>query len=228
MADTRKSKGGCLWKLLLLVTISSAVLTTVAIIFMLMPQDLSDIQGHRADGGSTKPRDLQMVLQKALDGKYQVTLTEKEINLWLADTLEVEQRGLLADYVKMGRVLVRLEDGVAEIIIERTVFGRRATQSMYLQFKQTKGSSGLRTEILMHDGPYHRVIPYFRRGGHYGSLVVPQGYLYLVQPAYAELADVCKDELRLGFEEMVGIRIEEGQLILNPTGLVNSTEVIPK
>ena len=228
MADSSKSKGGCLWKLLLLVTFSSAVLTAVAMLFMVVPQDLSDIKGHQPSDALTKPRDLEQVLKKALDGKYQVTLTEEEINLWLADTLKLEQRGLLADHVKMGRVLVRLHDGVAEIIIERMVFGRRATQSMFVQFEQTKGGGGLRTELILHDGPFHSAIPYFRRGGRYGSLLVPQGYLYLVQPAYAELANVCREELRLGFEEMVGIQIEEDRLILNPTGAVGSAPASSK
>ncbi len=225
MAKPEKRKDGCLKKLMLLVTIGSAGVLLVAMLFMVLPQDLSDVQGYRDETSTEKARDLHEVLKNAVDRRYQVTLSEAEINRWLADTIEIEQKGLLADHVKMSAVCIRLKEGVAEVIIERTVFGQRTTQSMFIQFKQTQGATGLRTEVLLHDGPFHAVVPYLRRGGQYGRLVVPQGYIYLVQPAYTELANVCRDEIRLAFEEMAGISIEEDRLVLNPNGAVNSEPV---
>ena len=184
------------------------------------------MEGFRDYAGDEKARDLHEVLKNAVDRRYQVTLSESEINGWLGETIKIEQKGLLADHVKMSGVCVRLKDGVAEVIIERTVFGRRTTQSMFIQFKQTEGATGLRTEVLLHDGPFHSTVPYLRRGGRYGKLVVPQGYIYMIQPAYTELAEVCRDEIRLAFEEMAGISIEENQLVLNPSGKITDESLL--
>ena len=54
------------------------------------------------------------------------------------------------------------------------------------------------------------------KGGRFGQLVVPQGFLLLVLPAYEQLAALYRKELELGFEEMSRITLADGKLILDP------------
>ena len=54
------------------------------------------------------------------------------------------------------------------------------------------------------------------RGGRFGKLVVPQGFLLLVMPAYEKLVPLFREEIHLGFEEMARIKIEKNRLVLDP------------
>lgn len=201
--------------------------------FIAQPQDLSDIGGYGPAAKKTSARDLKTVLQSALNRGYPVALTETELNQWLGQTLSAKQGGLLAGQVSLDRVWIRLEDGYAEVIMERAVMGRPFTVSMFLKIEQAQGARGIKTEIHRHGGPYHAYLPLPPRGGQmrwatiecaapcpprggrFGKLVVPQGFLILVLPAYEKLAELYREEIRLAFEEMVRIRIEPNRLILD-------------
>lgn len=205
-------------------TLLSTVLMTVvcglavAMFFVVVPQDLSDIGGYAPVTSEESSRDLKAVLRAALDRGHKLTLSETEINRWLSRTLTAKQGGPLAGNVSMERVCVRLEDGVAEVIMERKAFGRPFTISMFIKVEQSEGNIGLRTVVHRHGGQYSPNLSKPKRGGRFGRLVVPQGFLTLVLPAYAQLAEVYREELRLGFEEMAGIRIESNRLVLEPRG----------
>ena len=72
------------------------------------------------------------------------------------------------------------------------------------------------TEVNFHGGPYHKRLPLLLRGGRFGKLVVPQGFLLFVLPAYQQLAELFHPETHLGFEEMAVIKIEKHRLTLDP------------
>ncbi len=212
-----KSGGGCLGKLFFLFLLAATCGLGAAVFFISQPQELSDVGGYApAVNRKTPARDLKAVLKNSLDRGYPVTLTETEINQWLGETLSAKQGGLLAGQTSLERVWVRLEAGVAEVIMERTLMGHPFTISMFLQVEQFQGGRGVRTEVLMHGGPFHASVPKPLRGGRFGKLVVPQGFLLLVMPAYQKLAAVFGDEIHLGFEEMARINIEKSRLVLNP------------
>jgi hypothetical protein len=185
-----------------------------ALFFVTQPQDLADIGGYNRTGGAT-PRDLKAVLANALQRGYSVTLSETEVNQWLGQTLSAKQRGLFAGNVSLDRVWVRLTDGVAEVIMERTVMGRPLTTSMFVKIEQFQGPRGVQTEVQRHGGPYHGDFPRPLRGGRFGKLVVPQGFLILVMPEYGRLAELYREEIRLAFEEMARISIEPKRLVLH-------------
>ncbi len=109
MADEEKlkPKGSCLGKLVALVAFAGVAGLGAAVFFMARPQELSDIKGI---AGNDKPRDLRAVLQSAVDRGYEVTLTEEEINLYLKQTLQAKQGGLLEKSVAFEGVRVRLEE----------------------------------------------------------------------------------------------------------------------
>jgi hypothetical protein len=208
--------GGCLAKLSVLFLLVGLAGLGSALYFMVQPQDLSDIGGCEPAVSTTPVRDLKTVLQSSVDRGFPVTLTETEINRWLSGALVAKQSGLLAGNVEIERVCVRLEDGLAEIVIVRKVLGKPFTVSMFLKVDQYEGPNGLRTEVHRDGGPYHENLPKPPKGGRFGGLVVPQGFLLLVLPSFEKLAALFEDEIHLGFEEMARIKIEKDRLVLNP------------
>ena len=216
-----KPKGNCLGKLMALISFAGVAGLGVAVFFITQPQDLSDIKGRPS--GLTPPpktRDLRAVLQNSVDRNYPLTLTEEEINLYLRQTLAAKQGGGLGSQVSLDAVSVRLEEGRAEIVTERTIAGRPLTLSMYVRVEQQIDVHGkTRTMIAREGGPFFPQVERtekFAKGGRFGQLVVPQGFLLLVMPQFEKLAAVYEKELHLAFEEMSRIRLEKGKLVLDP------------
>lgn len=223
-----KSGGGCVAKLIVLFLLVCAAGLGAAAFFIAQPQDLDDVGGNSPASRNPTARDLKVVLRNALDRNFQVTLTESEINQWLGRVLSTRQGGALAGQVSLDRVWVRLLDGHAEVILERRVMGRPFTVSMFVTVEQIQSAKGVITEIQLHGGPYHPNLPKPPRGGRFGRLVVPQGFLLLVKPAFDKLAPLFEEELRLAFEEMARIRIEKNRLVLDPTEPESGALGLPK
>lgn len=218
MSESSESKPsmGCFSQLVLVILLAVLAGLGIAVYLMLQPQDMRDIGGRDARASDGSVRDMRVVLKNAIDREYSVALTEAEINRWLGRVLVTRQAGLLDRVVKLSRVSVRLADGYAEVIMEREIKGHAFTTSMFFTIQQSEGEHGMATEVMLHGGPYHPSLPHPQRGGRFGRLVVPQGFLILVMPAYRELAEVFKDEIDLGFRKMARIRIEKKRLILDP------------
>lgn len=227
--STTRSGDGGLHRLLVSIVVTGCVALGLALAFIPQAQDLSDIGGYTtaAQGGPT--RDLRPALQSALARQHELTLSETEINQWLGRTLVAKQSGGFANAVTLERVWVRLLDGYAEVVIARKILGLPFTVSMFLQVAKTQESNGTLTEVLLHGGPYAPSLPSVPlRGGRFGKLVVPQGFLLLVMPAYARLADVFRDEIHLGFEEMAHVKIAKGSLVMDPRERETDTSGRPK
>ena len=208
MADAKKpaSGGGCLGKLAIPFLMSIGAGLGLALFQVAQPQDLSDIGGTGPSAPGASSRDITVVLQNAVKRRIPVTLTEAELNRWLASRVEAKQAGLLTANASIEGIRVRLEKDRAEWIIERSLMGRPFTVSMFVQIRQTEGMGGVRTEILRHGGPYHEAIPHPNVGGRFGRLPVPQGFLILVLPSFEKLAAALAPERSL-VEEMARIRI---------------------
>ena len=191
MADEAnvKPKGSCLGKLVAMVAFAGVAGLGAAVFFMARPQDLSDLKPAAA---GSRARDLKAVLGNAVERGYAVTLSEEEINLYLKQTLAARQGGLLEQAVRFEGVRVRLEDGRAEVIMERSVMGRPMTLSMFVRVEQTldmKGST--QTTVLRDGGPFLPEVDRLAKlvkGGRFGQLVVPQGFLLLVLKVLLQLA----------------------------------------
>lgn len=214
----KKEKVGCMGKLLGLFVLAVIVGLGAAIYHIALPQDLSDIGGYAptATKPASPPRNMRAVLEKSIEGDYSVTLSETELNHWLARELELNQGGELGEWVKLKRVCVRLREGVAEVIIEREVAGYPLTTSMFLQVEQTETAKGIMTQIHLHGGGFHEMVPMPARGGRFGRLTVPQGFLIMVMPDFQKLAGIFETEIDLGFQRMTRIRIEDKRITLDP------------
>lgn len=213
-----KPRGGCLRKLFGLLVFLIIIGLGASLYFMSLPQDLSDISGSNpsATSAASPPRDMEMVLTKSIEGDYSVTLSEKELNDWLGRELKLNQGGELAKWVILKRVWVRLKEDVAEVIIVREIAGREFTTSMFLQVEQTESNTGITTQIHLHGGGYSELLPIPTRGGRFGQLTVPQGFLILVMPDFQKIAALFDTEIKLGFQRMARIKIEDKRLMLDP------------
>lgn len=216
--DEGAKKGGCLGKLFSLLVFAVIAGLGTAMYFFSLPQDLSDIGGYMpvAKAPASPPRDIEAVLRKSVEGDYSVTLSETELNNWLARELELTQGGELAEWVSIKRVWVRLREGVAEIIIEREVAGRPMTVSMFIQVDQEETAKGMVTQIHLHGGAFHEDVPQPTRGGRFGRLTVPQGFLILVMEDFEKIAQLFETEIDLGFKQMARISIQDKRIMLDP------------
>jgi hypothetical protein len=201
---------------MVLVLLLASVGLGFALYQMVQPRDLSHLDGYLPENRDLLRRDFKRMMQNSLERSYPVTLTEREINTWLAAVVATKQGGLLAGEVSLDGAWVRLEEGRAEVILERTIHGRPFSVSMFLQVVETEDENGLHREVKMNGGPFHPFVPFPQMGGRFGSLPVPQGFLILVLPSFRKLAEACDEEMDLLYEEMVHIKIEKGRLILDP------------
>ena len=218
MADSSQSNsgGGCFSKLLFLILLVAAGGLGAAIFAAIEPQDLSDLRAPAPTAKAAPVREMKVVLKNSIDRGYPLTLQEAEINQWLARTLVTRQAGFLEGKVTLDRVWVRLQDGLAEVVMERHFLGKPFTVSMFLQIERVEGMDGVATEIQLHGGAYHPDFPQPPQGGRFGKLIVPQGFLILVMPAYQKLAALFPEEIELAFREMSQIKIENNQIVLDP------------
>lgn len=216
--EEAKKKGGCLGKLFGLLIFAVLVGLGAALYYISLPQDLSDIGGYTPpkDAPASPPRDIEVVLRKSIEGDYSVQLSETELNNWIARELELKQGGELAKWVSLKRVWVRLREDVAEIIIVRDVAGYPLTTSMFLQVEQEETSDGITTQIHLHGGGFHKDVPMPTRGGRFGQLTVPQGFLIMVMPEFEKIAKLFETEIDLGFNKMARIKIENTRITLDP------------
>jgi len=215
MADEKvkpKPKGGCLTRLAGFFILLTLGAFAVALYFVAQPQSLADV-----DSGQGEPlRDISVTLKESLERGFPVTLKEGEINAWIAQRLVAKQGGLLSGAASIDAVKVRLEEGVAEIIVARTVFGHPLTTSLYVKVEHSETVEGSQKELKFQAGPYDSDFPGLLKGGRFGKLVVPQGFMKLVFPEYEKLAAAFAPELEQGFQEMAKIEIQKDRLILNP------------
>lgn len=220
MADKKqmekRPKRGCLAQLFFLFSAALSPVLAIAIAVMLLPQDLSDIEGYGPGAQAQEARDLGAVLRESLERGHEITITEEELNRWIGQTLKIEQKGLLGFAVKINGIGVRISEDQAEIVIERSFLGLKSTHSMFMQVLVESDAVSSSKEVILHGGPIANFFTPLKRGGRFGRLTVPQGYLYLVKPCFFQLGETCGKELEMAFGKMHSIRLEEGKLVLTP------------
>ncbi|MES2476755.1 MAG: hypothetical protein V4640_13305 [Verrucomicrobiota bacterium] len=218
MSEPKKPRflGGCFSRLLFLILLATLGGLITAVYFVTLPQDMSDLGGHGPAVKATPPRDMKAVLQSAIDRNYAVNLSEAELNQWIASTLYLRQGGVLQKDITLEHFRVRLEEGRAELILERRVFGRPFTVSMYFQVDKEQSGREIITTFNPAGGRFLKDYDFPQKGGRLGRLVVPQGFLHLLIPSFEKIAALYADETELAFSRMQRVRIEEDRLVLDP------------
>ena len=212
-----KPKGSCLGRLAALFVVVVIGALGTAVWFIMQPQAMGDLAGRGDSAVQSRSRDVVAVLSNALEKGYPVTLSEEDINSYLKRTLKPAQGGFLGQWVKLEGAAVRLRGDVAEVILVRSILGRPFTVSMFLKVEMTESADGKITKFVhRHGGKYHEMLSMPMRGGRFGKLVVPQGFLILIWPSMESLAKVYEKELKLAGEEMARVKIEDGKVTLDP------------
>ncbi len=211
--EYEENGSGCFGTLLRLMVFLVIAGVGAAVYFASQPQDLSNLK-YAAE--KAQARNLTGQLENSLKEGYALTLDEADLNRTIHDSLTLNQGGELAEWVTLKGVWVRIDENLAELIVEREVAGYDFTSSMFLQIEQVESASGISTEVYLHGGPYHESIPMLTRGGRLGKLVVPQGFLVLLMPEFRKLAAVFEQELNLSFQQMARMQMSEGALVLDP------------
>ncbi len=211
-----KPKRGCVPRAFFMISAALTLLLAVAVIISLLPQDTSTIKGYGEGAKSREVRDLKEVLSESLERGHEITISEEELNRWIGQTLKVEQKGLLGGVVKINGVGIRLNEDEVEVVMERSFIGLTSTFSMYFQVLVDTDGIASKKEVPLHGGPIAKFFPALKRGGRFGQLTVPQGYLYLIKPAFFQLGEVYDEELEMAFRKMHDIQIGDGQVVFVP------------
>ncbi len=189
-----------------------------AVILAFLPQDLSDLEGRNQDAKATgKSRNITRVLSNAAEKGIEVTLTEEELNQWLANQINGIQEGPLKDIVSYRGIWIRLKDGSLDLIFEREAFNRPHTIAMNVEIEQLLEEQNQVTSSI------------HWRGGRLGQMPVTQGYLRLVLNGYRELADVMSpevDSLKSLLEGRTVVTLKESSITFTPREIGNSIESV--
>lgn len=195
------------------------ILATVAILVYRAwsPQNVGNIPGYgAAERAHSAPQDIPALLARAQEANYPLFLSEKDINLYLGEVVKGKQSGPLGILARYEGVAVRLYDGYAEIVLVRTIGNRgyRQTVSMYVAPESQETVNGP-VVVTEYAGP--DLLGSIPVGGRMGKLPVPQGYLYLIRPAFVALADALKMELDIILDPHRPIQIKRGELQILPS-----------
>ena len=167
-------------------------------------QDLSDIKGRMENDRAKDPSNVpDLIRDAAKDRSNSVTITERQLNTWLATKLKARQEGHLADHVKIKGVWVRFDEeegGRAEIIIEREIKGHPQTVSKFVRIERKKKEDGSFTTYIYEDGG--RIWNLLAAGGRFGPARVPQGFLFFTHDAFQSLRNLFTNELASMEEEI--------------------------
>lgn len=204
----KPKKGGFLRNIFYLALLALVALGILAYLSF-DPQDLSDIDGYRAEEEIVPPAppDIPGMLEDVMAKERTVTITEQQLNLYLRGTVRFSQEGFLKQWIQARGVWVRLESGQAEVILEREINGKRHTISMYLRPEQE----------LDGDGVLHTKV--HRSQGRWGRTKVLRGFLLLTSPSFKSLSASYSKELKALerlFESKVTITITDDHIELQP------------
>ncbi|MBM3863892.1 MAG: hypothetical protein FJ385_08105 [Verrucomicrobia bacterium] len=200
-----------LQRFVLAAAIASAVLVLAALCLCLIPQPLDDLSLDDAD--AKPPRDLREALERSLKRGEPVVFTQEEINRWLVQRRAPQAQAKPVGMPTAERIVVRLLDGQAELVMRRRMLGVPMTVSMFVRIERRADGS---KQAHLHGGRYAEWLSHPLRGGRFGRLTIPQGFLVMALPAFSRTARSLDDEIRLAFEDMSVIRIEPGRLVLDP------------
>lgn len=198
--EKKQMNSGCLHRLAKWFIKTMLIALSLVVVLIFIPQDISDI------AVADHSRELLPVFQNSVKGEYEVKISEGELNAYLKKTLALQG---------VDQVLVRLEDGRTEIILVKKIFGRNFTESIFLRVEQMADLNGsMHHDILLDGGKFPGTN--MLKGGRLGRLTLPQGFIRLYLSSFDKLASVLKQEIHHGIEEMITVKFQPDELVLDP------------
>jgi hypothetical protein len=213
----KKRKGFSKVKLLLTLVVLAVLSALGAFVYLgWQAADLEDVSGRR--GIAIGYVDIERKIRNALDENAEVTITEAELNQYLAKNVKMKQGGFMKDFATMKGVYVDLKPDIVEIFIEREVaqYGDerviktdvfkpfRHTVSMKLKIFTKEGENGSTTKNIEFPG------------GSIGKAPTPGLMVMAVKPSFDQLKEHFKEELSMGYDEMTTITVGDSFIKLDP------------
>ncbi len=178
--------------------------------------DLSDVSGRK--GIAIGYVDIERKVRNALDANVEVTLTEAELNQYIAKNLKMKQGGFMKDFAKVKGVYVDLKPDVMEIFIKREIaqYGEDGTIKTDV-FKPFTHTVSMKLKIFTEvdeKGMTTRKVEF--PGGTVGKAPTPGRMVLVVKASFDQIAEHFKTETELGYEKMTSITVGDGFIKLDP------------
>ena len=169
---------------------------------MLPKDDMETISGYPNNpmAESSTPRNLLKESQKVMmTREAPVSFSEKEVNQYLNDRLSGEQSGLMATIVQFKGVYVDFTPGMAEVVVEREIFGQQLTTSAKVTAE-----------------PFKSQIVYRPAGWSIGRIELGSRNIKPVIDMFMRLRDSMGEEYAT-MKQMVNVKFENDRITLDPT-----------
>lgn len=183
--------------------------------------DLSGISGRvgiKKGQSSIGYVDIERKLRNALNANVEVTITEAEINQYLAKNISMKQAGWMDDFATVEGIYVDLKPDMMEVFIEREIAqyseeGRVITD-VFKPFMHTVSMKLKIFTVVSEKGITSRNVEF--PGGSIGKAPTPGLMVTVVKDSFDKLAEHFKIEIDLGYDQMTSIEVGDGFIKLDP------------
>jgi len=165
--------------------------------------DMSQISGHK---GISKGQssigyiDIQRKVENALKANTEVTLTETELNQYLARNIKMNQGGFMKGFSSVEGVYVDLNGEIKTDVFQPFTH----TISMKLKIYTVLGDEGVTTRKIEFPG------------GRIGKAPAPGLMVTVFKNSFDQIAEHFSNEIALGYEKMTSITVGDGVITLDP------------
>ena len=215
-----QSRGFSILKTIVTIVVLLALIGMAAhTVMSWIPRNLQDVDGTDPVDEGVKIPDLAERLSEAIEKSYEVTITEAELNRYIASRLELTQSSIVDDYVKITGVYIDLKPDLLDVSIEREFDipnNQQADGSKKFGFLPFSQTVSMQLELRTVDdieGLKSRTVSF--PGGNFGKAPAPGLLVGIVKPSFDVIAEVFQEEIKLGYEEMTSIVISDGLITLN-------------
>ena len=162
--------------------------------------------------------DIERKVRNALNADVEVTLTEAELNQYIAKNVRLKQGGFMKDFATVKGVYVDLKPDLMEIFIEREIAqygeGGKIKTDVFQPFTHTVSMKLKIYTVVDEDGVTTRKVEF--PGGTIGKAPTPGLMVTVVKDSFDQLAEHFKTERELGYEKMTTITVGDGFITLDP------------
>lgn len=162
--------------------------------------------------------DIERKVRNALNADVEVTLTEAELNQYIAKNVKLTQGGFMKGFASVKGVYVDLKPDMMEIFIEREIaqYGEEGSikTDVFKPFTHTVSMKLKIFTVVDGKGVTTRKVEF--PGGTIGKAPTPGLMVTIVKDSFDQLAEHFKVETDLGYEKMTSITVGDGFVKLDP------------
>ncbi len=194
------NSGGGISVMTVFLTLMAMVMLAV-VTLVVLPRDMSGVSGYPVNPlTASPPRNLLEEAQKTMVTRTaDLSFTEEEVNQYLNHRLQAEQTGPIGALVKFRGIYIDFTPGLADIIIERELFGMPLTMSATVS-----------TDKFRQQTTYHAT------NWRLGRIDLGKRNIKPVMDLFMRLRMSCLDEFQT-LQQMIDVRFEEDKVVLDAT-----------